>query len=88
MTTKEQAEKLYNDSYEALENLFDKTIEDTEQSITDMENKIASLKDEIKETKKALKKYRQDKDEQLAIYHRNKKSHISQYKSSSYTKEH
>tara|TARA_R110001592_G_scaffold359510_2_gene666269 strand:+ start:3386 stop:3652 length:267 start_codon:yes stop_codon:yes gene_type:complete len=87
MTTKEQAEELYNKSYEALENLFDKNIEDTEKSMTDMENKIASLKDEIKETKKALKKYRQDKDEQLAIYHRNKKSHISQYKSSLHSKE-
>ena len=76
---KHDAEKLYNDNYNSLEMLFDKNIYETEKSIFNQEQQINDLKDEIKSTKKALKKYKDDKDEQLLIYLKNKKNHMSQY---------
>ena len=79
MTSRAQAEKLYDENYEALERFFDKNIEETEKSISHMENKIGMLKDSIKSTKKALKTCKEDKESQLMNLHKNRNAHISQY---------
>jgi len=79
MTTREQAEKLYDENYNALETFFDKTVDETEKSIAHMENKILMLKDSIKSTKKALKTCKEDKESQLLNLYKNRNAHIAQY---------
>jgi hypothetical protein len=79
MTSRDQAEKLYDENYQALEAFFDKTIEETEKSISHMENKIGMLKDSIKSTKKALKTCKEDKESQLLNLYKNRNAHIAQY---------